>query len=227
MRGLFLNIGLFSVLGFFAQSFTEPSKIKSFNVTVNFPDYTVKTQMLNHTKSFEPKSDLTYMWYEHQKIMETKGGFDGKLIHGTYRSFYLNNQLKEKGEIRYGLKNSKWKYWYNNGNIRESITWKDGTKNGTYCIFNDDGKLMAKGNFKNDKLHGRFYTYDINGKVLEKKRYKEGTEVLKKVKVKKEPKVKKIKEPKDEKKKEPKPKKEKLPKKKKSEDSESDKITEV
>ncbi len=206
-----------------AQTFTEPSKIKSFNITVNFPDYTVKTQMLSHNKKLDAKSELTYMWYASQKIMETKGGFDGKLIHGSYRSFYLNNQLKEQGVIKYGLKSKTWKYWYSNGAIKESITWKNGVKCGVYCIYNDDGKLMAKSNFKNDKLDGRFYTYDNNGNILEKKKYKDGVEVLKKVKVKKERTVDTLEKPK----KEARRKKEKILRKKPAEKTKTDKIIEI
>lgn len=183
-----------------AQKYIEPENMKQFNITVNYDDYTVKTQMLKQAKNIKVNNDLTYMWYASQKIMETKGGFEGKLIHGNYTSFYLNNQLKEQGTIRYGLRNKKWKYWYPDGKLREVINWKNGLKNGEYLLYNDYGQLMAKGNFKNDKLHKNFYTYGPDGKVIEKKKYKSGNEVIeppKTVKTKKE-KEKKIKEAKPE-----------------------------
>lgn len=168
----------------FAQNGVEPSKLKQFNITVNFDDYTVKTQMLSQNKKIDVDNDRVYLWYASQKIMETKGGYDGKLIHGTYRAFYLNNQLKEQGEIRYGLRHKEWKYWYPDGKLKEIINWKKGMKNGSYYLYNDYGQLMAKSNFKNDKLNGKFYTYGPNGKILEKKRYKKGEEILSKVKAK-------------------------------------------
>lgn len=169
----------------FAQPFTEPSKMKQFNITVNFEDYTVKTQMLSQDKKIDLNNDRSYMWYTSQKIMETKGGYAGKLIHGSYKAFYLNNQLKEQGEIKYGLKNKEWKYWYPDGKLKEVITWKSGIKNGPYYLYNDYGQLMAQSNFKNDKLNGKFYTYGNNGAILEKKKYKNGNEIIKKVKQKK------------------------------------------
>jgi hypothetical protein len=165
-----------------SQNGIEPSKLKQFNITVNFEDYTVKTQMLSQNKKITVSNDRSYMWYTSQKIMETKGGYDGKLIHGTYRAFYLNNQLKEKGCIKYGLKHSQWKYWYADGKLKEVINWKKGVKNGSYYLYNDYGQLMAKSNFKNDKLHGSFYTYGTNGKLLEKKKYRNGEEIAAKVK---------------------------------------------
>ena len=36
----------------FSQKYTEPDKIKQFNVTVNYDDFTVKTQMLRY-KNFK------------------------------------------------------------------------------------------------------------------------------------------------------------------------------
>lgn len=196
----------------FSQKYTEPDKLKQFNVTVNYDDFTVKTQMLSQGKTIPVNNELVYMWYASQKIMETKGGYEGKLIHGKYTSFYLNNQLKEQGQIKYGLKTKEWKYWYSDGKLREVINWKSGKKNGRYFLYNDYGQLMAKSNFKNDKLHGKFYTYGQNGIIAEKKKYKNGDEIIPKVK------VEKIKQPKT-----PKEQKVKKEKKKKNTEEQSNK----
>jgi antitoxin component YwqK of YwqJK toxin-antitoxin module len=168
-----------------SQKFVEPDKQKQFNITVNYDDYTVKTQMLSANKEIKINNTKTYLWYGSQKIMETKGGFDGKLIHGKYNSFYLNNQLKEQGIIKYGLRHKQWKYWYPDGKLKEIITWKNGVKNGHYELYNDNGQVMAKGHFKNDKLHGKFFTYNPGGKVAESKVYKDGDEVIAPMKKKK------------------------------------------
>ncbi|PBQ30237.1 hypothetical protein CNR22_00170 [Sphingobacteriaceae bacterium] len=167
---------------FFSQRAIEPQKMKQFNITINFDDYTVKTQMLSQNKNLSVSNDKIYMWYASQKIIETKGGYDGRLIHGIYRSFYLNNQLKEQGQIHYGLRNKQWKYWYPDGMLKEVIHWKNGVKSGTYLLYNDYGQLMARGKFKRDKLHGNFYTYNVNGKVTEKKKYRHGDEKQPKIK---------------------------------------------
>ncbi|MDI9341675.1 MAG: hypothetical protein QM534_13980 [Sediminibacterium sp.] len=168
-----------------AQKYTEPGKLKQFNITVNYDDYTVKTQMLSHQESRKVDNELFYLWYASQKLMETKGGYEGKLIHGYYTSFYLNNQLREQGTVRYGLKHKEWKAWYPDGKLREIITWRNGRKNGAYTLYNDLGQLMAKSRFKNDKLHGKFYTYSGNGTVAEVRRYRRGEEVIRKPKEKK------------------------------------------
>ena len=158
------------------QQFTEPSKLKQFNITVNFDDYTVKTQMLSYEKKLRTNNERVYLWYTSQRIVETYGGYDGKLLHGRYQAFYLNYQLKESGEIHYGLKRGKWKYWYPDGHLKEEIYWHDGVKSGQYLLYNEEGRLMAKGRFKKDRLDGSFNTYSKDGTVLEKKTYKNGIE---------------------------------------------------
>jgi len=163
-----------------AQKFVAPSKVKQFSITINSEDCTIKTQMLNHQKNIVAHNDRTYLWYSSQKLMETNGGYEGKLIHGYFKSFYLNNQLKEQGNVWYGLKNKKWRYWYRDGRLREIINWKKGKKSGEYLLFNDVGLLMAKGYFKNDKLHGTFYAYGSENKIIEKKKYKNGIEIVRK-----------------------------------------------
>ncbi len=174
-----------------AQKYTEPDEMKTFNITVNYDDYTVKTQMLKDGEKVKTDNELAYLWYKSNKIIETKGGYDGRLLHGYYKTFYLNNQLKEQGEIKYGLKHKEWKYWYSNGQLREVITWKQGRKYGTYMLYNEYGKLMAKGSFKNDLLNGEFCTYDVMGNKADVKKYKNGIEVPPKVKKQKTEKQKK------------------------------------
>lgn len=187
MKSAFYIIIFFSLtIQCLGQSFIEPDKMKSFNVTVNYPDYTVKTQMLKDPKKFTPDVDLTYHWYTAQKIMETKGGFDGKLLHGYYHSFYLTDQLFESGMFKYGVKSGVWKNWFPDGKIKEITNWKNGKKNGSYQLYTDLGVLMATGKFKNDELTGEFKTYNNFGKVSSVRKYKNGKEIIKKEKIKKE-----------------------------------------
>lgn len=184
---------LFLTLNLEAQKVIEPGKVKQFNITVNNEACTIKTQMLSSKKDFKADPNLTYIWYTSQKLIETNGGYDGKLIHGFYKVFYLSNQLKEEGTVKYGLKHKVWKSWYPDGKLRELLTWKNGVKSGEYILYNEKGEMMAKGQFKNNKLHGKFYTYGVGGRILEKKKYKHGDEVIPKPIVKKEKKPKKIK----------------------------------
>jgi hypothetical protein len=165
-----------------AQKFVEPDKIKTFNIVVNYDTYTVKTQMLKDFKKINVHDDRSYLWCSANKIIETRAGYDGKLLHGYYKSFYFeNNQLRESGKVHYGLKTGEWRFWYADGKLREVITYKKGKKNGTYKLYNDYGNLMAKGRFKNDLLHGKFYTYNNQGGIEAKKTYRHGAELIPKI----------------------------------------------
>lgn len=180
---LFLLL-LLSCLFTSAQKPVDYEKIKAFNVVVNYPDYTVKTQMLKDEKKLAADETLTYHWYASNKIMSTKGGYDGKLLHGYYKSFYLNSNLKESGNFKYGLKKGEWRYWFEDGKLKEIISWKNGRKNGAYRLYDSSGELIGKGSFKNDKLNGKFKTYS-KGRLTETVNYKDGNVVLAKQKTRK------------------------------------------
>lgn len=198
-----------------AQKPIEYDKIKSFNIVVNYPDCTVKTQMLKDAKQMDANENYVYHWYASNKIMTTKGGFDGKLLHGYYHCFYLNNNLKESGQFKYGIKNGEWRYWFEDGKLKEIVNWKKGKKNGKYKLYNQVGDLVAESNFKDDRMNGKFKSYS-SGRLIETLKYKDGELVIKKTKVKTE---KQPKEPKVKKTKEPKPKKEKKEKESKKKES--------
>lgn len=156
-----------------AQKPIDYNKMKTFNIVVNNDDCTVKTQMLTEGRTKPADEDLTYFWFTSNKIISTRGGFDGKLLHGYYKCFYLNNNLKESGNFKYGLKKGEWRYWFENGRLKEIIHWKNGKKHGAYRLYNESGELIGKGNFKSDKLNGKFKTYS-KGKLTETVKYKEG-----------------------------------------------------
>ena len=153
--------------------------MKSFVITLDYPEYKVETQIIKKNKGVTPEPALTYYWYTPGKIVETKGGFDGRLLQGYYHAFYLNRQLKETGEFKLGVKDGEWKSWYPDGKQKELVTWRQGRKNGIYILYNELGNKMAEGQFKNDLLDGTFYTFDNRGNPIIEKNYKAGEEILK------------------------------------------------
>jgi len=150
---------------------------KTATVYLNYPDYSVKMNVLNISKKLEAKGHLTYYWYSSNRIMETQGGYDGKVLDGSYTSFYLSNNLKEKGTFKNGLKNGEWTTWFENGKIHEITSWKRGLKNGVTKTFNNNGELIKETGFKYNQLNGCMVNYD-HGKVIDKKIFKKGVEVL-------------------------------------------------
>lgn len=170
------------LLIFSQATFAQLIKQKtSYVVYINYPDYTVKTSVYNSNKKFNVNESLTYYWYAANKILQTKGNYDGKLVDGAYTSFYLSNNLKEKGNFKKGLKSGKWISWYENGKINEISNWRNGKKCGTYKKFNPDESLSLTSTYKNDQLNGIQTTY-LDGEIADQVKYRKGKEVIKKQK---------------------------------------------
>ena len=126
----------------------------------------------------------SYSWYADGKILETKGGFSGKLLDGRYVSLFENKNLREKGVFVKGRKEGKWMKWHANGKINEISYWRMGVKQGKYILYNDLGQKMLNAHFKRDKLNGTVISYEKD-KVLARTKYKNGTEVFPKEKAEK------------------------------------------
>ncbi len=169
---IFLSVLLLSASSLYAQ--VKPQY--AYSVYLNYPDRSIKATVLNSTKTFEAKGDLTYYWYTSNKIMETQGGYDGKILNGAYTCFYLSGNLKEQGAFNKGLKDGKWMKWYENGKIQEITHWTKGVIKGIRKLFNTNGELIKEEKYKHGKLHGYQLMYE-NGKGIEKRNYKNGVEI--------------------------------------------------
>ena len=164
--------------------FAQQKERDTYTVYINYPNYTVKANIYSELKKMSVKDTLVYYWYSSNKIMQTQGGFDGKLFHGTYTSFYLSNNLMEKGGFRNGLKTGLWNNWFENGKIKESMEWKNGLRNGGFKQFDENGNLLISTNYKKGKLNGEYIQYSGNKSISDRK-YKNGKEVIVVVKDKK------------------------------------------
>lgn len=122
-------------------------------------------------------NDLTYSWYKSNQVLTTKGGYAGKLLHGEFVEFYLNNSLKEKGLYRKGLKDGEWKSWYENGQLKEIITYCRGLQHGKYRSYNEKGSLKVEASYKKGLLHGKMVSYE-NGKMIAMHKYKNGKAIF-------------------------------------------------
>lgn len=151
-------------------------KKETYPIYINAPDQSIRAHVLAEPVKEQPDLSRTYYWYASNRIMETKGGFDGKLLHGEYALFYLNSNLKEKGIFKKGLKHGKWVSWYDNGQLKDITIWNNGKRDGMYRSFNELGQPVLEARFRNDELHGKLTSYE-KGKQLSSKKYHRGEEV--------------------------------------------------
>ena len=170
----FLFFFILSNFSSYSQNRNKSKETSSF--TINTSNSTIKFEVLSEKIVFQPIKALTYYWFSTNKILETKGGYDGKLLHGQYACFYMNSNLKEKGKFKKGLKDGEWVSWFENGRIMETITWKSGLKSGPYRSFNEQGHPVLEAEYKNGLLNGKMVTY-VNGKMTDTRMYKDDKEL--------------------------------------------------
>ena len=116
----------------------------SRDVIINEPNGYIKVSVLITDKELKANINLIYHWYHSNRIMSTQGGYDGKLLHGDYVSFYENKQLKEKGQFTYGLKNGRWTGWYENGKVKAVSHWSEGQLNGVLREYSWSGEMVRR-----------------------------------------------------------------------------------
>jgi hypothetical protein len=143
-------------------------------VVLNFIEYVVYVDVLTTEKKIKPNDELYYFWFKGDNIKRTRGGFEGKLLHGEYIEFYANKDLKEKGNFIYGLKTGEWKKWYPEGQLECIIRWRNGTMKGKFIQFDLNGDVCMKGYYKDNKLNGKIITYSSEGSVLRYEKYSDG-----------------------------------------------------
>jgi hypothetical protein len=170
----------YSILVFFLAwqtSFAQHGTGKScYAISVNDSFASIKANVYAGKQSATANKDQNYYWYASNKIMETRGGYDGKLLHGDYSSFYLNNNLKEKGKFKLGQKLGRWTTWYDNGKIKEVSWYRHGSKRGTQELYDRNGLLQQKADYVNDLLDGKLTTFKGDS-VFNTRNFKNGVEV--------------------------------------------------
>lgn len=156
-------------------------KENNYTVYINYPEYSVKTDVTPLLKKIKIKEELTYFWYSSNKIFQTKGGYDGKILNGNYSAFYLSGSLKEKGQFYKGLKEGEWVLWFEDGKIQSVKKWKNGLQDGRYKLYDDKGALILEEHYRKGTLNGTQTLYSEN-KIVSIKKFKNGTEILPKLK---------------------------------------------
>lgn len=99
-----------------------------------------------------------YFWYtEYSKIKSTKGGSGGDLLHGNYKFYDENGNLRQEKNYHLGLPNGSEKNWDFSGNVISQSKYSNGdiiymkfkNEEGEWiehiCVSGKKGFLMSKG----------------------------------------------------------------------------------
>ena len=174
MKLLILISALFLVTGVTAQKTRTIPIVNSGNEA--------KVEVFVNNPSVKTDLKKTYAWFKSKEVHFTQGSYEGVLLHGKFVSFHRDEQLKEEGIYQTGLKHGLWKKWYQNGRLKETTNWSKGIKDGASTSYNEDGTVQTQCKFRNNQFHGNVVTFE-NGKETSSKKFKNGEEVLPKVKV--------------------------------------------
>jgi hypothetical protein len=141
-------------------------------MVINKDDTITRVRIFVENPAIKADQERIYTWCQKQVILETRGSWAGKLLHGRYETFYPNHNLLEQGEYRNGYKIGEWSKWYPNGEIAERINWKNGLATGCFERYDDNGNLVEQGKYKEGQIHGLFISYE-GGKRM-KAHYRNG-----------------------------------------------------
>ncbi len=155
----------------------EKVSITTERVTLNKTDYNLQFYVCKDCVT-KVNKELYYYWFKANEMLITKGGFEGKLLHGQYIEYYISKNLKSKGNFLLGLKNGEWIDWYENGEIKEINNWNLGKKHGKYIQYSKQGKIISEGAYKNGLLNGTIKV--IKEDTVSIKKYKNGIQILEK-----------------------------------------------
>ncbi len=136
-----------------AQSVKQlKKKAEMREVVLYIGEAMIRANVWEHGKKIEPDIQLRYSWFKNNMILTTRGGYDGKLLHGAYAEFYPNRNLKVQGCYKTGLYHGRWKEWYPNGELKKITPWKNGYKHGKLFEFSELGAQQLYAVYKKDRL---------------------------------------------------------------------------
>lgn len=130
-------------------------------------DFFIKQK--DHTLIVNKNRD--YHWYKANSVLQTQGGQGGKLLHGQYKEYFLNHNLKCRGRLRNGQRIGRWKEWWPNGTVKFSYRYSRGRQSGKMKAYSEFGYLTEKSKFKKGMKSGITLSYDDN-KLTSKTKYK-------------------------------------------------------
>lgn len=97
--------------------------------------------------------------------IKSKGNYNNNLPDGYWEYFYENNNLKSAGVLKDNQMNGKWKYYFENGNINMEGEMKDGVRMGEWKFYYESGGLKMSGNLEGEEKKGHWKYYYEDGKL--------------------------------------------------------------
>ncbi len=177
IRSLFVGMFFTMYLSTLCQTDWELKKFEFNNEFVK----QYKDSVIRFRYTYDKPEKVIYEWYYwvDTVLHKTRGGYNGKLLDGSYEKFDANGNMLVKGNFLIGLRNWVWKYWNDRGELIRVENWKSGKKDGAFIYYGNNGSLLKEVNYKDGYLNGTTIVYSVDS-ILSKKYFKKGQLVHKK-----------------------------------------------
>jgi len=127
--------------------------------------YHPNTYIIHEVFEYEYNQLITYERYNINEQLEYRKTpidechyLNGKL-HGTYKAWHSDGQLKYEYMYHNGILHGTHKEWHKNGQLSCEYNYIKGQINGLCKHWYDNGNLFTEKNFLNGKRHGSYKTW--------------------------------------------------------------------
>ena len=82
---------------------------------------------------------------------------------GKVSIFWENDQLKEEGLYRDGVRSGLWKYWYSDGQLSSKGIFRNNLKTGVWLEFYENGNKKMQTIYRNGLKNGKQINWTFDG----------------------------------------------------------------
>ena len=115
------------------------------------------------TDTFSNNLVGSYTSYYVNKQVKSKGQFVNNKAEGIWEYYYENGNLKMKGELKGNQYHGNWIYFYENGNKSMEGRIIEGDRQGDWKFYFENGTVKSSGKFIDDKKEGTWNYYFEDG----------------------------------------------------------------
>ena len=118
--------------------------------------------------------ETSYEYYENGNVKEIITTKDDDVLHGPYKLFYENGELKEEGVFENGGIRRSTKVYHENGELKEEGILENNERIGQWRFYYYSGELENEMNFNKNKLNEFSKSYYENGNIKSEGHFSSG-----------------------------------------------------
>lgn len=105
--------------------------------------------------------------------VEREGYYTNNLPDSTWIYYFESGQIKMKGDLKGGVSHGLWEYYFENGKIHMAGIIIDSKREGNWKYYYENGNLKSQGDYRNNKKEGIWNYFYEGGELKSQAYYKE------------------------------------------------------